>query len=1098
MLSSRLSLLCDRVIEAGWLAAAIAAPLFFNVYSSRVFEPDKLTLVRSIATVMAAAWLIKWIEQRGSAQPEARPSLRSALVLPTLILVGVYLLTTLTSITPRVSFFGSYQRLQGTYTTLSYIIVFFMILQGLRTRQQLDRLILTIILTSVPIALYGLIQKYRLDPLPWGGDVVTRVSSNMGNPIFIAAYLIMSFFLTLGKIVESFRSILTEEEAYVADILRAAGYVFIAAVQSIAILFAGSRGPLIGWLAGLFLFALLLALLLRQRTLMLAFIALGIGGIVFLGVLNLPNSPLKMLHDVPYIGPLGRIFESESGTGKVRTLIWEGNTLLVPPHAPIEFPDGSPDPLNLIRPLVGYGPESMYVAYNRFYPPDLAHYESRNASPDRSHNETWDSLVITGLIGLLAYQFLFISFFVYGLRWVGLMPTHRERNIFIGLWVSMGLLGGLASIVLGEPKYLGIGIPLGIGLGIVAYLIIFAIALYDRTLETTLSRTDQILLVALVAGVLAHYAEIHTGIAIASTRTMFWTFAAMLTVIGSGWVSQKAEPEPAPVAPPPHQASPSNVPRHKKKRRPAPSLPERPAPTAQPIPGWVSSAMGYALIIAMILSTSLYEFTTNAERLADPARVIWRALTYVSLQNKPSFAILGMILLVWALAAMMAIAEMARLGILKSRGDWLSALGLVAALSMGAALLFALGLATQLSLLTRVQVARVEDLVGAADRVLGLLNYYYIGIFMLILLAGMALMAEHKNPPAAWTARGWGLIALVLVVPVTYLWINFANLNPIRADIVYKQADPWDRQGQWDASIVHFKYALELTPNEDFYYLWLGRAFLEKAKSTNATSTTLFNERTQLEGILNLNPQQTASLNRTDLLQAARAVLMRARTINPLNTDHSANLARLHRTWADLVSDPAEKARLAETASEYYAEATSLSPHNATLWNEWATVDLYLKGDEDAAVRKLDESLKLDTRYEQTYMILGDLYLNTQNLDKAADAYEQALAIQPELMQAQGVLAYIYAQQGKISEAIQASLNVIKMSPNDPNVWNTRKNLALLYAQKGDFPSAIEQAQIAATQAPSETRAQLQTYIAQLRAQMAAPLPVTATTPVSQ
>ena len=38
---------------------------------------------------------------------------------------------------------------------------------------------------------------------------------------------------------------------------------------------------------------------------------------------------------------------------------------------------------------------------NRFYPPDLAHVEARNASPDRSHNETFDSLAITGLLGFL-------------------------------------------------------------------------------------------------------------------------------------------------------------------------------------------------------------------------------------------------------------------------------------------------------------------------------------------------------------------------------------------------------------------------------------------------------------------------------------------------------------------------------------------------------------------------------------------------------------------------------------------------------------------------------------------------------------------------
>ena len=31
---------CDSVLEAGWLAALVVAPLFFNVFSSRVFEPD--------------------------------------------------------------------------------------------------------------------------------------------------------------------------------------------------------------------------------------------------------------------------------------------------------------------------------------------------------------------------------------------------------------------------------------------------------------------------------------------------------------------------------------------------------------------------------------------------------------------------------------------------------------------------------------------------------------------------------------------------------------------------------------------------------------------------------------------------------------------------------------------------------------------------------------------------------------------------------------------------------------------------------------------------------------------------------------------------
>ena len=61
MSSSKLSVLCDRIIEAGWLAALIVIPLFFNMYSRRSFEADKLLLLRSIATVMAVAWIARWI-----------------------------------------------------------------------------------------------------------------------------------------------------------------------------------------------------------------------------------------------------------------------------------------------------------------------------------------------------------------------------------------------------------------------------------------------------------------------------------------------------------------------------------------------------------------------------------------------------------------------------------------------------------------------------------------------------------------------------------------------------------------------------------------------------------------------------------------------------------------------------------------------------------------------------------------------------------------------------------------------------------------------------------------------------------------------------
>ena len=130
---------------------------------------------------------------------------RTPVVLPTLLLVLVYLISTVFSLTWKISLLGSYQRLQGTYTTLAYIVVFFLMLEGLRTKQQFNRIVNTAIAVSFPIALYALVQHFGLDPLPWGGNVTRRVAANMGNAIFVAAYMIMIVPLTLHRILENWK-----------------------------------------------------------------------------------------------------------------------------------------------------------------------------------------------------------------------------------------------------------------------------------------------------------------------------------------------------------------------------------------------------------------------------------------------------------------------------------------------------------------------------------------------------------------------------------------------------------------------------------------------------------------------------------------------------------------------------------------------------------------------------------------------------------------------------------------------------------------------------------------------------------------------------
>ena len=76
-----------------------------------------------------------------------------------MILVVSYLLSTALSVVPRISFFGSYVRMQGTWSYLSYVAIFAMVLTHVRSRAQVNRIFYTVIMTSLPIAIYGILQK---------------------------------------------------------------------------------------------------------------------------------------------------------------------------------------------------------------------------------------------------------------------------------------------------------------------------------------------------------------------------------------------------------------------------------------------------------------------------------------------------------------------------------------------------------------------------------------------------------------------------------------------------------------------------------------------------------------------------------------------------------------------------------------------------------------------------------------------------------------------------------------------------------------------------------------------------------------------------
>ncbi len=1176
---TKLSLFCDKLIEAGWLAALVVVPLFFNIHSNRVFEPDKLSLLRSIALVMAGAWVIRIVEDwrvrqaMEGGEPSAvggtpwwRRVVATPLALPTLLLVLVYLTSTLLSVTPLVSLMGSYQRLQGTYTTLSYIVVFLLMLQGLRTRKQLDRVITTAIVVSFPIALYGLVQHFGLDPLPWGGDVETRVASNMGNSIFVAAYLIMIVPLTLARLLENWRKtvdgfdardgllgglafvllaaalltgmllqvgegmlwvrwaallvgiilqvpiyLLSPAErrstvlaislpltfaflvafswileiffppvapnyfwlglvaiglfmmamvafAYylrkpVSRLLLLATYFVIIVAQLVCILYTGSRGPLLGLLSGMFVFFALLGLFKRRAALTWA--AYGLAGaiLVFLVMFNTVDSPLmEQLRQTSYVGRLGRVLQTEEGSGRVRILIWQGAMDMVDGHPPLQTPgeEGKPDPFNSLRPIIGHGPESMYVAYNRFYPPDLAHFEKRNASPDRSHNETFDALVTTGWAGLVVYLLLFGSVIYYGLKWLGCVQERWHRWTFAGLWAGGSILGMIGVWAWRGPAYIGVGIPLGAVAGLAAYL--FLILVQDTARPQGRLQPSTPLpwvVLALLSAIVAHFVEIQFGIAIAATRIYFWVYAAAMVFAGSRLV---LAPEPEAVSAAERTQAEVERTASRRRRRRSTTAPVATQDAGANRQGWLGSLLVLSLIGLLIFATIMFNAVTPQDADVGLVGTVWRSLTQRDGVSSP--VMLALVLTSWLLVAVAGLAQLATQdeGRHRSLKDWLNALGIFALSTLGGALLFAILHAVRLKPVTITTSSYTNPLANT-------ITFYYAFLLLQIALLALALTYQSGEAQRAASWRWGGKLADVAVVGLGLLLpllvgiaIQATNIRIIRADIVYKEGLSSERAGQWDGAVYLYEHTLDLAPKEDFYHLFLGRAYMEKAK------------RSVVE-------------QRDQWMQRSEEVLLQAREIAPLNTDHSRNLAKLYLAWGSM-SEGEQAQELFDKALTYSADAVSLSPNTADVLNERAQIFLAL-GDYQRAEETYRKSLALDDQYVQTHLLLGQLYVEQNQWTEAVQAFQTALELRPRSAEAYSLMGYAYSQMGEMAKALDAYQMAAALRPGN---YVDHKNLAILYNQLGRPEDAIQEATEALALAPENQKASLQAFLTQLGA----------------
>src|SRR5207244_1903713 len=181
----------------------------------------------------------------------------------------------------------------------------------------------------------------------------------IGGPVFLAGYLGMVWPLVGWRILQLARALRGSSEGGRLMQLGLVFYALLAVIQCVAIILAQSRGPLLGWLASLTIMSILMGTGRIKRWLLIA--PLGVCALIlgFLILLNIPSGPFQHLRSLPILDRFSHTFYPREGSGFFRSLTWQQAPKLLFGTHRFSFPDGHQDVIHKLRPLLGYGPETV-------------------------------------------------------------------------------------------------------------------------------------------------------------------------------------------------------------------------------------------------------------------------------------------------------------------------------------------------------------------------------------------------------------------------------------------------------------------------------------------------------------------------------------------------------------------------------------------------------------------------------------------------------------------------------------------------------------------------------------------------------------------
>lgn len=488
----KLSAWMDWVIRIGFVALFVLVPLVLTPLNYELFEYNKMMVTYVLTVIIAAAWMVKMAANR-----EFRIN-KTPLDIPILVFLSSQLLSTLFSMDPHVSWFGYYSRFNGgMMSVISYVLLYYAFVsnfgsqsneagQSLESRimnhesgkkkkkneenkplfiihNSLFILLKIALLTAGVVSIYGVLERLGIDKSIWVQDVQNRVFSTLGQPNWLAAYLVA---LIPTSIVFALQHApnpkKTNEGIKLSNMLWYSLWAGLTLLFFVVLLFTRSRSGMLALAVADIVFWTLYFLKLdfkvpQRRTLMDSpvFITAAILHAAFALIVFINGTHIAQLDSWVTLkgwqdrltnvttteeesqtpaGPLLEVGGTESGT--IRKYVWQGaiNAWLASPK----------------NVLIGTGTETFAFAFYQYRPAGHNMTSEWDFLYNKAHNEFLNYLATTGILGLGSYLFLLGSFIYWFIKKT-LSPKLQTLNP-----LEIALFSGWLSILI--TNFLGFSV----------------------------------------------------------------------------------------------------------------------------------------------------------------------------------------------------------------------------------------------------------------------------------------------------------------------------------------------------------------------------------------------------------------------------------------------------------------------------------------------------------------------------------------------------------------------------------------------------------------------------------------------------------------